>query len=149
MPQVFKPTVKSSNLQHKNTFLKSNRQYLKSQQTVLRAPDSPCQTVLKFPELHARPFWIFSAFYSPLISQLSNLYFSTVQLVFLNRSVGYTSRVVVVTVSERVNEILGVLWLATMLRSRSPLCPPELSLSTPRPQLLTPKPPQVSTGGGL
>ena len=46
--------------------MKSNRQYLKNQQTVLSAPDSPCQTVLKFPELHARQFWIFSAFYSPL-----------------------------------------------------------------------------------
>ena len=46
--------------------MKSNRQYLKNQQTVLSAPDSPCQTVLKFPELHARQFWIFSAFHSPL-----------------------------------------------------------------------------------
>ena len=80
------------------------------------------------------------------ISQMSNLYFSTVHLVFLKRPVAYISRVVVVTVSERVNEILGVLWLATMLRSRSPLCPPELSLSTPRPQLLTPQEPLASLG---
>ena len=47
-------------------FRKFNRQYLKNQQTVLSSPDSPCQTVLKFPEIHARQFWIFSAFYSPL-----------------------------------------------------------------------------------
>ena len=48
-------------------FRKFNRQYLKIQQTVLSSPDSPCQTVLKFLEVHARQFWIFSAFYSPLI----------------------------------------------------------------------------------
>ena len=47
-------------------FRKFNRQYLKNQQTVLSSPDSPCQTVLKFPKIHARQFWIFSAFYSPL-----------------------------------------------------------------------------------
>ena len=47
-------------------FRKFNRQYLKNQQTVLSAHDSPCQTVLKFPELHARQFRMFSAFYSPL-----------------------------------------------------------------------------------
>ena len=56
MPQFFKLTVKSSNLQRKNTFMKSNRQYMKNQQTVLSAPDSPCQTVLKFPKLHASQF---------------------------------------------------------------------------------------------
>ena len=60
MPLSFSLSVKSSNLQHKN------RQYLKNQQTVLSSPYSPCQTVLKFPEIHARQFWIFSAFYSPL-----------------------------------------------------------------------------------
>jgi len=48
-------------------FRKFNRQYLKNQQTVLSSPDSPCQTVLKFPQIHARQFWIFSAFYSPLL----------------------------------------------------------------------------------
>ena len=48
MPQFFQLTVKSSNLQHKNTFLKSNRQYLKNQQTFLITLDSPCQTVLNF-----------------------------------------------------------------------------------------------------
>ena len=48
MPLFFRLTVKSSNLQRKNTFLKSNRQYLKNQQTFLIAPDSPCQTVLNF-----------------------------------------------------------------------------------------------------
>ena len=46
--------------------MKSNRQYLKNQQTVLSAPDSPCQTVLKFLEIHARQFWFFSAFYLPM-----------------------------------------------------------------------------------
>ena len=50
----------------KKQFRKFNRQYLKNQQTVLSSPDSPCQTVLKFPEIHARQFSIFSAFYSPL-----------------------------------------------------------------------------------
>ena len=45
---------------------KSNRQYLKKQQTVLSFPDSPCQTVLEFPKSHATQLWIFSAFYSPL-----------------------------------------------------------------------------------
>ena len=57
-------------------FMKSNRQYLKNQQTLLSSPDSPCQTVLKFLEINAREFWNssksmpdsfdFSAFYSPL-----------------------------------------------------------------------------------
>ena len=69
MPQFFKLTVKSSNLQHKNTFLKSNRQYLKNQQTVLSAPDSPCQTVLRLSEIHARQFCFFLAFYSPLLER--------------------------------------------------------------------------------
>ena len=63
MPLSFSLSVKSSNLQHKN------RQYLKNQQTVLSSPYSPCQTVLKFPEIHARQFWIFSAFYLPLFDQ--------------------------------------------------------------------------------
>ena len=66
MPQFSKLTVESSHLQHKNTFLKSNRQYLINQQTVLIAPDLPCRTVLRLSEVHARQFWIFSAFYSPL-----------------------------------------------------------------------------------
>ena len=52
--------------QSKNKFRKSNSRYLKNQQTVLSSPDSPCQTVLRFLEIHARQFWIFSAFYSPL-----------------------------------------------------------------------------------
>ena len=51
---------------YRNCIMKSNRQYLKIQQTVLSLPDSPCQTVLEFLEIHARQFWNFSAFYSPL-----------------------------------------------------------------------------------
>ena len=47
-------------------FRKFNRQYLKNQQTVLSAPVSPCQTVLRLSENHARQLRIFSAFYSPL-----------------------------------------------------------------------------------
>ena len=47
-------------------FRKSNRQYLRNQQTVLSSSDQPCQKVLKFPGFHARQFWIFSAFHSPL-----------------------------------------------------------------------------------
>ena len=46
---------------------KSNRQYLENQQTVLSSSDSPCQTNLKIPEIHARQFWFFFAFYSPLV----------------------------------------------------------------------------------
>ena len=59
-------------------FRKSNRQYLETQQTVLCLPDSPCQTVLKFPETHARQFWICSALYSPL--QRWKFYVSFLQL---------------------------------------------------------------------
>ena len=67
MPLSFSLSVKWSNLQRKKQFRKSNRQYLKNQQTVFSSPDSPCQTVLEFPELHARQFWILLAFYSPLV----------------------------------------------------------------------------------
>ena len=45
---------------------KSNRQYLENQQTVLSSSDSPCQTNLKIPEIHARQLWFFLAFYLPL-----------------------------------------------------------------------------------
>ena len=41
---------------------KSNRQYLENQQTVLSSSDSPCQTNLKIPEIHARQFWFFFCF---------------------------------------------------------------------------------------
>ena len=44
---------------------KSNRQYLKNQHTVLSSPDSPCQTVLKFPDIHARQFWNFRLIVHP------------------------------------------------------------------------------------
>ena len=54
--------VKSSNLQHKKTFRKSNRQCLENQQRVLRSTDSPCQTVIKFPEIHAKQFGVFLCF---------------------------------------------------------------------------------------
>ena len=35
---------------------KSSRQYLKIKQTILSSPDYPCQTILNFPEFHARQF---------------------------------------------------------------------------------------------
>ena len=57
-------------------FRKSNRQYLKNQQTVLSSPDSPCQTVLKLPEIHARHI----DFYSPLVVDKVNL---MLQLLYL------------------------------------------------------------------
>ena len=47
--------------------MKSNRQYLKNQQTVLNPPYLPCKTVLRLPKIHARQFWISLAFYSPLV----------------------------------------------------------------------------------
>ena len=37
-----------------NKLRKSNRQYWKIQQTVLSSPDTPFQTVFKFPKIHAR-----------------------------------------------------------------------------------------------
>ena len=37
----------------------------------MSSPDSPCQTVLKFFEIHARHFLIFLAFYSPLLMVFS------------------------------------------------------------------------------
>ena len=44
----------------------SNRQYLKKPAYSLSLPNSLCQTVLKFLKIHARQFWIFSAFHSLL-----------------------------------------------------------------------------------
>ena len=57
----------SQTKQFAKKFRKSNRQYLKNQQTVFSSPVSPYQTVLKFLEIHARQF-NFLAFYSPLQS---------------------------------------------------------------------------------
>ena len=65
MPHFFKLTVKLSNFQHKNTFLKSNRQYLKNQQTALSAPDSPCQT--DYPKSMPDSFEFFRLFIHPWI----------------------------------------------------------------------------------
>ena len=45
---------------------KSHNHNKKTDKTQKSSPDSPCKIVLKFLEIHARQFWIFSAFYSPL-----------------------------------------------------------------------------------
>ena len=71
MPLFFRLSVKSSPLRRKKTFMKSNRQYLKNQQTVLSAPDSPCQTVLKFPD----SFEFFGFLFTPVKENLLPFYF--------------------------------------------------------------------------
>ena len=55
MPQFFQLTVKSRICNTKTRF-EVQQTGLKSQQTVLSAPDSPCQTVLRLSEIHARQF---------------------------------------------------------------------------------------------
>ena len=64
---IFRLTVKSI-----NPFMKSNRQYLKNQQTVLSSPDSPCQT-FKIPQNPCQTvmnfFWLFI---HPCRSQLTS-----------------------------------------------------------------------------
>ena len=65
MPLIFFTFSQSKQFATQKQFRKSNRQYLKNQQTVLSSPDPPCQTVLKFPEIHARQFEFFRLFIHP------------------------------------------------------------------------------------